>query len=137
LSFIFHSPLEWERVRVKGVQVKMFGNDHSQKGKLFSADYLPVQGWEPIGIEAGCKRDGSGTKVGRKRNAARWKRDKSKWDASGKQAKRKWDGSGTEVGYKRDKPKNVRQIKPAALRLKQGGIFQAGNARIILRINRN
>jgi hypothetical protein len=75
----------------------------ARKVNFFSADYLPVQGWEPGGIQAE-----------RKRNA-----------------------SGTEAECKRDKPKNVRQIKPVALRLKQGGIFQAGNARIILRINRN
>jgi hypothetical protein len=97
----------------------------ARKVNFFSADYLPVQGWEPGGIQAERKRNASGTEAERK------------WDESGMQVGRKRNASGTEAECKRDKPKNVRQIKPAALRLKQGGIFQAGNARIILRINRN
>jgi hypothetical protein len=75
---------------VRGVQVKMFGNDHDQKGIFFFADYLPVQGWEPGGIQAGRKRDTSGTQAGYKRNG------------SGIEAERQWDASETEAGWKRN-----------------------------------
>jgi hypothetical protein len=56
---------------VRGVQVKMFGNDHDQKGIFFlrityrsKAGNLAVYKRNASGIQAERKRDTSGTEAG-------------------------------------------------------------------------